>query len=96
MDRISVNRFSFRRKGSHKKNKEENAEPEFNFSTLSYISQDEAEKMNEELLSEYAFNEVQLLELAGYSSAVATAKILSIKASSTRDGGFKLFRFAGL
>lgn len=31
--------------------------------------------MNEELLSEYAFNEVQLLELAGYSSAVATAKV---------------------
>uniref|UniRef100_K1PML1 Uncharacterized protein n=1 Tax=Magallana gigas TaxID=29159 RepID=K1PML1_MAGGI len=31
--------------------------------------------MNEELLSEYAFNKVQLLELAGYSSAVATAKV---------------------
>lgn len=40
-----------------------------------FVSQDEAEKMNEELLSEYAFNEVQLLELAGYSSAVATAKV---------------------
>lgn len=86
MDRISVNRFSFRRKGSHKKNKEENAEPEFNFSTLSYISQDEAEKMNEELLSEYAFNEVQLLELAGYSSAVATAKCYPVE-KMTRDNG---------
>ncbi|XP_062568951.1 NAD(P)H-hydrate epimerase-like isoform X2 [Saccostrea cucullata] len=86
MDRISVNRFSFRRKGSHKKNKEEQAEPEFDYTKLSYISQEEAQKIDEELFTEYAFSVEQLMELAGYSCAVAIAKCYPLE-KMTRDNG---------
>ncbi|XP_048756871.2 NAD(P)H-hydrate epimerase-like isoform X1 [Ostrea edulis] len=86
MDRISVNRFSFRRKGSHKRNKEEHPEPGFDFAKLSYVSQEEAQKIDEELFSEYAFSVEQLMELAGYSCAVAIAKCYPLE-RMTRDNG---------
>ena len=37
--------------------------------------QEEAQKIDEELFTEYAFSVDQLMELAGYSCAVAIAKI---------------------
>ncbi|CAI9736107.1 Hypothetical predicted protein [Octopus vulgaris] len=94
MDRISVSRFSFRRKGSFRKDKEREKEKEkenealseFNFSTLSYVSQEEAVKIEDELLTEYAFNVPQLLELAGYSCAVAITQVYPLDKMS-RDNG---------
>ncbi|PVD36292.1 hypothetical protein C0Q70_03270 [Pomacea canaliculata] len=76
MERISVNRFSFRRKGSWRnkdKNKEEVKEG-FDMSTISYISQEEAQNIDEELFTRYSFSVDQLMELAGYSCAVAIAR----------------------
>ena len=37
--------------------------------------QEEAQKIDEELFTEYAFSVDQLMELAGYSCAVAIAKV---------------------
>ena len=43
--------------------------------TYSYFSQKEAEDIEKELLTEYAFNVDQLMELSGYSCAVAIANV---------------------
>nr|XP_022306490.1 NAD(P)H-hydrate epimerase-like [Crassostrea virginica] len=43
---------------------------------LKYLGQEEAQKIDEELFTEYAFSVDQLMELAGYSCAVAIAKVL--------------------
>ncbi|KAK3094766.1 hypothetical protein FSP39_005941 [Pinctada imbricata] len=87
MDRISVNRFSFRRKGSYKKQKEkESHQDDFDFSKLSYVSQEEAQNIDKELFTEYAFSVEQLMELAGYSCAVAIAKAYPPE-KMTRDNG---------
>lgn len=42
---------------------------------FSLYSQVEAQKIDEELFTEYAFSVDQLMELAGYSCAVAIAKV---------------------
>nr|XP_022307836.1 NAD(P)H-hydrate epimerase-like [Crassostrea virginica] len=41
---------------------------------LKYLGQEEAQKIDEELFTDYAFSVDQLMELAGYSCAVAIAK----------------------
>nr|XP_022305749.1 NAD(P)H-hydrate epimerase-like isoform X1 [Crassostrea virginica]XP_022305750.1 NAD(P)H-hydrate epimerase-like isoform X1 [Crassostrea virginica] len=41
---------------------------------LKYLGQEEAQKIDDELFTEYAFSVDQLMELAGYSCAVAIAK----------------------
>ncbi|KAL8584072.1 hypothetical protein ACOMHN_022412 [Nucella lapillus] len=41
---------------------------------VKYLGQEEAQKIDEELFSTYAFSVDQLMELAGYSCAVAVAK----------------------
>ncbi|XP_060552582.1 NAD(P)H-hydrate epimerase-like [Ruditapes philippinarum] len=89
MDKISVNRFSFRRKGSHKKDKqkedkhedkiEEDEQPK-----LKYISQKEAREIEQELFTEYAFSVDQLMELSGYSCAVAIANCYPVE-KMTKD-----------
>ncbi|XP_060590401.1 NAD(P)H-hydrate epimerase-like [Ruditapes philippinarum] len=89
MDRISVKRFSFRRKGSHKKDthKEDNQEnniSEVEQPKLKYISQKEAGDIKQELITEYAFSDEQLLELGGYSSAVAIADCYPVE-KMTKD-----------
>lgn len=85
MDRISVNRFSFRRKGSNRK-KEEDVTKDYDYSKLSYLSQEEAQKIDEELFTEYAFSVDQLMELAGYSCAVAITKCYPLE-KMKRDNG---------
>ena len=40
-----------------------------------HYRQEEAQKIDEELFTEYAFSVDQLIELAGYSCAVAIAKV---------------------
>ncbi|XP_076081893.1 NAD(P)H-hydrate epimerase-like isoform X4 [Mytilus galloprovincialis] len=85
MDRISVNRFSFRRKGSNRK-KDEVTSKLYDFSKLTYLSQEEAQQIDEELFTEYAFSVDQLMELAGYSCAVAIAKTFPLE-KMTRDSG---------
>ena len=40
-----------------------------------FFSQEEAQQIDEELFTEYAFSVDQLMELAGYSCAVAIAKV---------------------
>ena len=40
-----------------------------------HFRQEEAQKIDEELFTEYAFSVDQLMELAGYSCAVAIAKV---------------------
>ncbi|VDH91528.1 NAD(P)H-hydrate epimerase [Mytilus galloprovincialis] len=85
MERITVNRFSFRRKGSHKK-KDEAKENAFDFSKMTHLSQEEAQQIDEELFTEYAFSVDQLMELAGYSCAVAIAKTFPLE-KMTRDSG---------
>lgn len=42
--------------------------------TVKYLGQEEAQKIDEELFSTYAFSVDQLMELAGYSCAVAVAR----------------------
>ncbi|XP_063437534.1 NAD(P)H-hydrate epimerase-like isoform X4 [Mytilus trossulus] len=56
------------------------------FSTDCYISQEEAQQIDEELFTEYAFSVDQLMELAGYSCAVAIAKTFALE-KMTRDSG---------
>lgn len=88
MDRISVSRFSFRRKGSYR-NKDKEVDQTtmgFDFQTMSYVSQLEAQKIDEELFTEYAFSVDQLMELAGYSCAVAISKCYPIH-KQTKDNG---------
>ncbi|XP_013387664.1 NAD(P)H-hydrate epimerase isoform X2 [Lingula anatina] len=77
MDRISVARtFSFKRKGSHRKNKEEEVpEDTFDYSKLTFLSQEEAQNIDQELFTEYAFSVDQLMELAGLSCAHVVAKL---------------------
>ena len=43
--------------------------------SLSLFSQKEAQAIDQELFTEYAFSVDQLMELAGYSCAVAIAKV---------------------
>lgn len=75
-----MSRLSFRRKGSwrnkdrEKKEKEDAKEKCFDTGTMSYLSQDEAVAIDEELFNEYMFSVDQLMELAGYSCAVAIAR----------------------
>ncbi|WAR29481.1 NNRE-like protein [Mya arenaria] len=77
MDRINVSRLSFRRKVSHKKDKhrhELSDNSSEDIPRIKYISQTEAQNIDQELFTEYAFSVDQLMELAGYSCAVAIAK----------------------
>ncbi|XP_062568949.1 NAD(P)H-hydrate epimerase-like isoform X1 [Saccostrea cucullata] len=53
---------------------------------LKYLGQEEAQKIDEELFTEYAFSVEQLMELAGYSCAVAIAKCYPLE-KMTRDNG---------
>lgn len=48
-------------------------------SSVRYLGQEEAQKIDEELFSTYAFSVDQLMELAGYSCAVAIAKCFPAK-----------------
>ncbi|BFZ14055.1 hypothetical protein BsWGS_17094 [Bradybaena similaris] len=76
MEKISVSRLSFRRKGSwrHKDKEKKEAEEEFDYSTMTYVGQEEAQQIDQELFNEYLFSLDQLMELAGYSCAVAIAR----------------------
>ncbi|ESO94972.1 hypothetical protein LOTGIDRAFT_117600, partial [Lottia gigantea] len=51
-----------------------------------YFSQDEAKKIDEELFDEYAFSVDQLMELAGYSCAIAIARCYP-RDLMTKDNG---------
>ncbi|XP_052787194.1 NAD(P)H-hydrate epimerase-like [Mya arenaria] len=87
MDRINVSRLSFRRKGSHKKDKHrqehfENSSEDI--PRIKYISQTEAQSIDQQLFTEYAFSVDQLMELAGYSCAVAIAKCYPVE-EMTKD-----------
>ncbi|XP_060564094.1 NAD(P)H-hydrate epimerase-like [Ruditapes philippinarum] len=89
MDRISVNRFSFRRKGSHKKDKDkedshEDKTDEVELPKIKYISQKEAQEIEQELFTEYAFTVDQVMELSGYSCAVAITKCFPVE-KMTKD-----------
>jgi NAD(P)H-hydrate epimerase len=69
-------RFSFRRKGSDKKNEhgEHNLSSSFDCDKISYLSQSEAYELQTELQDEYSYSLDQLTELAGLSSAAAIVK----------------------
>lgn len=54
--------------------------------SLKYLSQEESEKIEEELLTEYAFSLEQLLELEGYSCAVAIAQVYPLDKMSKDNG----------
>ncbi|XP_060587170.1 NAD(P)H-hydrate epimerase-like isoform X1 [Ruditapes philippinarum] len=89
MDRISVNRFSFRRKGSHKKDKQkddgrEDKIEEVEQHKIKYISQKEAQEIHQELITEYAFSIEQLMGLSGLSCAVAIANCYPVE-QMTKD-----------
>lgn len=49
-----------------------------NVDILFFYSQEEAQKIDEELFTEYAFSVDQLMELAGYSCAVAITKVMFV------------------
>ncbi|KAK3578363.1 hypothetical protein CHS0354_025454 [Potamilus streckersoni] len=53
---------------------------------LKFLGQEEAQKIDEELFTEYAFSIDQLMELAGYSSAVAIAKCYPLE-NMKKDNG---------
>uniref|UniRef100_A0A0R3TWU1 NAD(P)H-hydrate epimerase n=1 Tax=Rodentolepis nana TaxID=102285 RepID=A0A0R3TWU1_RODNA len=53
----------------------------------SYFSQEEAQKIDEELFNEYAFSVDQLMELAGFSCAVAIQQAYPKSSMKTSDGG---------
>ena len=61
----------------------ENHEINKNTPVFFHSRQEEAQKIDEELFTEYAFSVDQLMELAGYSCAVAIAKVC--QRSSVRD-----------
>ncbi|XP_046544270.1 NAD(P)H-hydrate epimerase-like isoform X1 [Haliotis rubra] len=87
MERISVTRFSFRRKGSFRKDKDkDDHKDDFDYSKMTYISQDEAQKIDQELFEDYSFSLEQLMELAGYSCAVAIARCFPIDNMSKDNG----------
>ncbi|XP_070535913.1 NAD(P)H-hydrate epimerase-like isoform X1 [Ptychodera flava] len=78
-------RFSFKRRNlkSERADKTENStqkeklasiNSDAGIPTVSFISQEEAQKIDLELFNEYQFSVDQLMELAGYSCAVAIAK----------------------
>jgi hydroxyethylthiazole kinase-like uncharacterized protein yjeF len=46
--------------------------------TMKYLTQDEAQKIDQELFNEFAFSVDQLMELAGLSVAVALTKAYSL------------------
>ncbi|XP_055873277.1 NAD(P)H-hydrate epimerase-like [Biomphalaria glabrata] len=81
MEKMSVSRLSFRRKGSwrHKEKEKVEEETEFDYSTMSYLGQEEAQQIDQELFNEYLFSLDQLMELAGYSCAVAIAKCYPVE-----------------
>jgi len=89
MDRIQVTRFSFRRKGSHRqKHKEREAAEanDFDYERMTYLSQEEAQTIDQELFNEFTFSVDQLMELAGLSCAVAITKVYA-KESLSREKG---------
>ncbi|XP_050395881.1 NAD(P)H-hydrate epimerase isoform X2 [Patella vulgata] len=53
---------------------------------LKYLSQEEAQKIDEELFDEYAFSVDQLMELAGYSCAIAISRCYP-RDLMTKDNG---------
>lgn len=53
---------------------------------LKYLGQVEAQKIDEELFTEYAFSVDQLMELAGYSCAVAIAKCYPVEKLTQGNG----------
>ncbi|XP_041356497.1 NAD(P)H-hydrate epimerase-like isoform X2 [Gigantopelta aegis] len=53
---------------------------------LKFLGQEDAQKIDEELFTEYAFTVEQLMELAGYSCAVAIAKCFPLE-KMTKDNG---------
>lgn len=53
---------------------------------LKYLGQVEAQKIDEELFTEYAFSVDQLMELAGYSCAVAIAKSYPVEKLTQGNG----------
>nr|XP_022307880.1 LOW QUALITY PROTEIN: NAD(P)H-hydrate epimerase-like [Crassostrea virginica] len=53
---------------------------------IKYIGQKEAQKIDEELFTEYAFSVDQLMELAGYSCAVAIAKFYPTEKLTPSNG----------
>uniref|UniRef100_A0A5K3F1I5 NAD(P)H-hydrate epimerase n=1 Tax=Mesocestoides corti TaxID=53468 RepID=A0A5K3F1I5_MESCO len=54
---------------------------------LKYLTQEEAKQIDEELFTEYAFSVDQLMELAGYSCAVAIQSAYPRAAMKSSDGG---------
>lgn len=71
MEKVQSNRFSFRRKGSRQKKEKE----EFDHDKISFVSQAVAKEIFQDLVTEYTFSVDQILELSGYSCAVAIAKV---------------------
>ena len=55
-------------------------------SSVKYLGQTEAQKIDEELFSTYAFSVDQLMELAGYSCAVAIAKYYPLETLKNKEG----------
>jgi NAD(P)H-hydrate epimerase len=57
-----------------------------NLSELKYLNQKEAQSIDEELFSDYAYSVDQLMELAGLSCAVAFAKVYPRETLTKKDG----------
>ncbi|KAL5963380.1 NAD P H-hydrate epimerase [Taenia solium] len=55
--------------------------------SIKFLSQEEAQKIDEELFTEYAFSVDQLMELAGFSCAVAIHSAYPRSSMKTSDGG---------
>ncbi|XP_060554279.1 NAD(P)H-hydrate epimerase-like [Ruditapes philippinarum] len=90
MDRRSGNRFSFHRQGGDKEDKQKNdghldKGNESEQHRIKYISQKEAHDINQELFTEYALTVDQLLELSGYSCAVAIATCYPVEVMSREN-----------
>ncbi|XP_064644967.1 NAD(P)H-hydrate epimerase-like isoform X2 [Lineus longissimus] len=83
MERMSVTRFSFHRKGS--KRGRDREQENFDYENLSYLSQEDARNVDNDLFNEYAFSVVQLMELAGMSCALAIAKVYPLE--KLKDNG---------
>ncbi|XP_074661444.1 NAD(P)H-hydrate epimerase-like isoform X2 [Tubulanus polymorphus] len=85
MERMSVTRFSFHRKGS-KRGRDKDDKESFDYEKLSYISQEDARNIDDDLFNEYSYSVIQLMELAGLSCALAVSKIYPVEKLS-RDNG---------
>lgn len=53
--------------------------------TMKYLTQDEAQKIDQELFNEFAFSVDQLMELAGLSVALALTKAYPLSADKPSD-----------